>query len=241
MKKTVVITGVTRGLGRAMVDEFIRLGHTVFGCARTKDQIEGLVGIYPKHDFQCVDVASDAQVKAWAKNLLKMYGPPDFVLNNAAVINPKASLWEVGDREFSEEIDINVKGVVNVIRHFAPSMIKRKKGVIVNFSSRWGQKIEKKMAPYCATKWAVVALTQVLAEELKSSGIAAIGLNPGIVRTGMLQRYLGNGSTFGTSNYLTPVDWAKIAVPFILRLRLKDTGKVRQILNPANLDLHRRT
>jgi len=74
MEKTVVITGVTRGLGRAMVDEFIRLGHTVFGCARTKNQIERLVRVYPKHDFQCVDVASDEEVKIWAKNLTKNYG-----------------------------------------------------------------------------------------------------------------------------------------------------------------------
>lgn len=154
----VVITGVTRGLGRAMVDEFVRLGHTVCGCARTRDRIEELTRIYPRHDFQAVDVASDAEVKAWAERLLAEYGPPDFVLNNAAIVNPKASLWEVGDSDFSAEIDINVKGVVNVIRHFVPSMISRRRGVIVNFSSRWGKRFEKQMAPYCATKWAVVAL-----------------------------------------------------------------------------------
>jgi NAD(P)-dependent dehydrogenase (short-subunit alcohol dehydrogenase family) len=235
----VVITGVTRGLGRAMVDEFIRLGHTVFGCARTKVQIDELTRMYPRHVFQTVDVASDAQVKAWAEDLLKKYGPPDFVLNNAAIFNPKAPLWEVGARDFSEEIDINIKGIVNVIRHFVPSMIGRKRGVIVNFSSRWGKNFEKKMAPYCATKWAVVALTRVLAEELKPEGVAAIGLNPGIVRTGMLERYSGNGTTLDTSNYLTPADWAKIAVPFILRLRLKDTGKVRKIFTPSYLRLQK--
>ena len=235
----VVITGVTRGLGRAMVDEFVHLGHTVYGCARSRDQIEKLTRMYPGHDFQTVDVASDAQVKAWAKRLLIKYEPPDFVLNNAAVINPKAPLWEVGDRDFSDAIDINVKGVVNVIRHFAPSMISRKRGIIVNFCSRWGKNYEKKMAPYCATKWAVVALTKVLAEELKPEGVTAIGLNPGIVKTGMLKRYLGNCTTLDKANYLTPADWAKIAVPFILRLRLKDTGKVRKILAPSNLHLHR--
>src|SRR5271154_5311509 len=104
---TIVITGVTRGLGRAMVDEFVRLGHRVFGCARTKVQIEELARIYPNHDFQIVDVASDAEVGAWAGRLLRLYGPPDFVLNNAAVINLKASLWEVEDQELSSEIDIN--------------------------------------------------------------------------------------------------------------------------------------
>jgi NAD(P)-dependent dehydrogenase (short-subunit alcohol dehydrogenase family) len=229
---TVVITGVTRGLGRAMVDEFVRLGHAVFGCARTKNGIEELTRMYPGQDFQTVDVASDAQVKAWAERLLREHGPPDFVLNNAAVINLKASLWEVGDREFSNEIDINIKGVVNVIRHFAPSMISRKHGVIVNFSSRWGTKFEKQMAPYCAKKWAVVALTRVLAEELKPEGVAVVGLNPGIVRTGMFQKYLGDTTAIETSRYLAPVEWARIAVPYILRLCLKDTGKLRNVFNP---------
>jgi NAD(P)-dependent dehydrogenase (short-subunit alcohol dehydrogenase family) len=225
---TVVITGVTRGLGSAMVDEFVRLGHTVLGCARTRQEIENLARLYPTHDFKVVNVASDAEVRAWAQCLLRQYGPPDLVLNNAAVINLKASLWKVADRDFSEEIDINIKGVVNVIRHFTPSMITRKRGVIVNFSSRWGKNFEKQMAPYCATKWAVVALTRALAEELKLEGVAAVAINPGIVKTGMLQRYLGN-TTPDMSGYPTPAEWAKIAVPFILRLRIKDTGKVRNV------------
>jgi NAD(P)-dependent dehydrogenase (short-subunit alcohol dehydrogenase family) len=228
---TIVITGVTRGLGRAMVDEFARLGHTVFGCARTTHEIDELARRYPTHDFQVVNVASDTEVGAWAERLLRQYGPPDFVLNNAAVVNLKASLWEVDDREFSYEIDINIKGVANVIRHFAPSMIGRQRGVFVNFSSRWGKKVEKQMAPYCATKWAVVALTRALAEELKPQGIAAIGINPGIVKTGMLERYLGSNNTANTYSYLTPAEWAKVAVPFILRLSLKDTGKLRNVLN----------
>ncbi len=220
----VVITGVSRGLGRAMVDEFVHLGHTVCGCARTRDEIDKLAQLYPIHDFRTVDVASDPEVKAWAEHVLRKYGPPDFVLNNAAVINLKAPLWEVSDRDFSAEIDINIKGVVNVIRHFVPSMKSRQRGVIINFGSRWGKHVWKHMAPYCATKWAVEALTQALAEELNLEGVAAIRLNPGIVRTEMLHRYLGDKNT-DTSTYPTPPDWAKIAVPFILRLCFTDTGK----------------
>jgi len=225
----VLITGVTRGLGRAMVDEFDRLGHTVFGCGRTRVQIEDLAHAYPRHDFQTVDVASDDQVKVWAGRLLNKGEPPHLVLNNAAIINPKASLWEVEDRDFSDEVDINIKGVVHVIRHFLPSMIARGSGVIVNFSSRWGTSFERQMAPYCATKWAVVALTLALAEELRPEGISAVALNPGIVRTGMLERYLGDTSHSNTSNYRAPSDWARIAVPFILRLGIKDTGRMRNV------------
>lgn len=228
---SVVITGVTRGLGRAMTEEFARLGHTVFGCARTTQEIEELASIYPRHNFRTVNVASDAEVRAWAERILAEYGAPDFVIDNAAVINLKASLWEVGERDFSDEIDINIKGVVNVIRHFAPAMIIRQRGVIVNFISRWGKKTEKQMAPYCATKWAIVALTRALADELRPAGVAAVGLNPGIVKTSMLQRYLGYPNIPDTFAYPTAAEWAKIAVPAILRLRLKDTGKSKNVLS----------
>jgi NAD(P)-dependent dehydrogenase (short-subunit alcohol dehydrogenase family) len=217
-----------------MVDEFVRLGQTVCGCARTKNKIEELAGMYPGHDFQTVDVASDREVRAWAGRLLDKYGPADYVLNNAAVINSKASLWQVENRDFSDEIDINIKGVVNVVRHFAPAMIRRKRGVIVNFTSRWGKTFEKQMAPYCATKWAVVALTRALADELRPEGVAAVGLNPGIVKTEMLQRYLGDVDRYDESNYLTPNVWARIAVPLILRLRLKDSGRLRNVLRPSD-------
>jgi NAD(P)-dependent dehydrogenase (short-subunit alcohol dehydrogenase family) len=213
-----------------MVDEFVRLGHTVFGCARTGQKIKELRCLYPNHDFQTVDVASDAQVKDWVERLTKQCGVPDFVVNNAAVINRKALLWDVKPRDFSDEIDINIKGVVNVIRCFTPAMIARRKGVIVNFISRWGKIVEKQMAPYCATKWAVVALTRALAAELKPYGIAAVALNPGVVKTGMLQRYLGTSRMPDKCDYVLPIDWARIAVPFILRLSLKDTGRSRNVL-----------
>jgi NAD(P)-dependent dehydrogenase (short-subunit alcohol dehydrogenase family) len=236
----IVITGVTRGLGRAMVDEFVRLGHAVCGCARTKDSIEELVRRYPGHSFQTVDVASDVQVKAWAEHIVPEYGPPDFVLNNAAVLNVRMPLWEVTDCEFSDAVDVNIKGVANVVRHFAPSMIHRRRGVIVNFSSRWGKTCESQMAPYCATKWAVVALTRALGEELRPEGVAAVALNPGVVRTGMLERYLGDARTSELSSCLSPAEWARAAVPLIHRLCLRDAGKMRNVLSSSNPHLQRR-
>jgi NAD(P)-dependent dehydrogenase (short-subunit alcohol dehydrogenase family) len=236
---TVIITGATRGLGRAMVDEFVQLGHTVLGCARTPDQITQLKTTYPKHDFRTVDVTLDAEVKAWIELLVKQYGPPDFVLNNAAVLNSLAPLWEVADEEFSSVIDTNIKGVVNVIRHLVPPMISRKRGIMVNLVSRWGRDFEALMAPYCATKWAVVALTRVLAEELKSKNVSVVGLNPGTVDTGMLRKYLGGIEAADTSTYPTPAEWAKVAVPFVLRLSINDTGTVRNVYARSRPGIYR--
>jgi NADP-dependent 3-hydroxy acid dehydrogenase YdfG len=138
--KTVLITGISRGLGRAMTEEFIRLGHTVLGCGRSEKEIGQLQKKFAApHGFAVVDVSLDEQVATWAKQCFKSHAVPDLLLNNAGIINHNAPLWQVGAKEFSDVVDVNLKGTANVIRHFVPAMIKRKSGVIVNFSSGWGR------------------------------------------------------------------------------------------------------
>jgi NAD(P)-dependent dehydrogenase (short-subunit alcohol dehydrogenase family) len=220
-QKTILITGVSRGLGRAMTGEFICLGHTVVGCGRSEKEIAQLQKQFPPpNDFAAVDVSSDEQVAAWAKQVLKSHGPPDLLLNNAGLINRNAKLWEIGAQEFSDVIDVNLKGVANVIRHFMPEMLKRGSGVIVNFSSGWGRSTDAEVAPYCATKWAIEGLTLALAQELPP-GMAAVPLNPGIINTDMLRSCFGDSA----SAYPTPGEWAKIAVPFLLKLGPADNGR----------------
>src|SRR5450432_1363750 len=122
--KTILITGVSRGLGRALAEEFILLGHTVIGCGRSEKEIMQLQKHFPApNDFAVVDVSSDEQVAAWAKRVLKSRAAPDLLLNNAALINRNAPLWLVPAQEFSDVIDVNLKGVASVIRHFVPAMI----------------------------------------------------------------------------------------------------------------------
>ena len=218
--KRIVISGVSRGLGRALVDGLIARGHTVLGCARSTEAVAELSGRFPSpHDFAAVDVSRDAEVFAWAKRLLAG-GAPDLLLNNAALMNRPAPLWQVPEEEFSRLVDVNLKGVANVVRHFVPAMIRRGRGVIVNISSGWGRSVAPEVAPYCATKWAVEGLTQALAEELPP-GMAAVPLNPGIINTEMLQ------SCFGADahNYPAPAAWAKRAVPMLLQLGAKDYGR----------------
>jgi NAD(P)-dependent dehydrogenase (short-subunit alcohol dehydrogenase family) len=219
--KTILITGVTRGLGRAMTEEFIRLGQVVLGCSRSEKEIAQLQKKFgAPHDFEVVDVADDAQVAAWAKRVLASHSAPDLLLNNAALINRNALLWEVPAKDFPDVIDVNIKGVANVIRHFVPAMVWRKSGVIVNFSSGWGRSTDTEVAPYCATKWAIEGLTQALAQELPPS-MAAVPFNPGIIATDMLRSSFGNAA----SDYPAPEEWAKIAVPFLLKLGPSVNGK----------------
>jgi len=220
-KLTVLITGVTRGLGRAMAEEFITLGHTVVGCGRTEKAIHGLQSRHGEpHEFYAVDVASDTAVKSWASVVLVKYGPPDLLINNAGAINRNAPLWELDAREFDEVMHTNVRSVANLVRHFVPAMRERKTGVIVNFTSGWGRSVDAEVAPYCASKWAVEGLTQALALELPST-MAAIPLNPGVINTDMLRNCFGASA----ASYPSPDTWATKAVPFILQLSPKDSGK----------------
>src|SRR6266481_3283391 len=176
--RIILITGVTRGLGRAMAAEFIRLGHTVLGCGRTKNDVQQLRRQFERpHDFCVVDVSSAQQVKSWAARVLKSHGPP------------------------------------NVVRHFVPAMVELKSGVIVNFSSGWGRSTNAEVAPYCDSKWGIEGVTQALAQELPT-GMAAVALNPGIINTEMLQSCFGGSA----SGYASPSEWAKTAVPFLLKI-----------------------
>ena len=222
MSKKILITGATRGLGRAMTEEFIRLDHTVWGCGRSKKEIEELKRRFKRpNDFTVVDVSSDDQVGAWARRLLRGGKPPDLVLNNAGVINRNAPLWAVPAEEFSLVIDVNLKGTANVIRHFVPAMLKTKRGMVVNFSSGWGRSTAAEVAPYCATKWGIEGLSQAMAQDLGSQGVGVIALNPGVIDTDMLRSCFG-GSAGG---YLSPEQWAKTAVPFLLKLSPEQNGQ----------------
>ena len=221
MSKRIVITGVTKGLGLAMTEEFIRRGHQVFGCGRSESAIDQLSTRFSSpHEFEAVDVTDNDAVGEWAESILATGVPPDIVLNNAALVNRSAPLWEVPEAEFSDVIDVNIKGVTNVIRHLLPSMIEVGHGIIINFSSGWGRSASAEVAPYCATKWAMEGLTQALAQELPA-GLAAIPLNPGIIHTDMLDSCFGKEA----STFPKPSEWAQRAVPFILALGPEDNGQ----------------
>jgi NAD(P)-dependent dehydrogenase (short-subunit alcohol dehydrogenase family) len=219
--RRILVTGATRGLGRALVDAFAAGGHAVIGCGRSGQAIDDLRSrCGPPHNFAALDVADEAAVAAWAARVVRDVGVPDLLINNAAVMIAPAPLWEVPARDFDRLIDVNIKGVANVIRHVVPAMVARGSGVIVNLSSGWGRSTAPGVAPYCASKWAIEGLTRSLAQELPK-GMAAVPLNPGIIDTDMLKVAFGDRS----ANFLGPEEWAKSAAPFLLGLGPKDNGK----------------
>ncbi|MDF3056093.1 MAG: short-chain dehydrogenase/reductase [Rariglobus sp.] len=217
----IIITGVTRGLGRALAEEFIRLGHTVIGCGRGS---EGVFDLRMKHgaphSFDVADVSNSTKVGMWGARVLGFGEVPDLLINNAGIMNTPAPLWEVPAEEFASLVNVNITGVANVIREFVPAMVAAKKGVIVNLSSGWGRSVSPEVAPYCASKWAIEGLTKALAGELPA-GMAAIPLNPGVIDTDMLRQCWADEA----GSYPKAEAWARVAAPFILQLGAKDNGK----------------
>ncbi|MFT4730380.1 MAG: NAD(P)-dependent dehydrogenase (short-subunit alcohol dehydrogenase family) [Granulosicoccus sp.] len=219
--RTIVITGCSKGLGRALLDEFINAGHTVAGCSRSSEQMMSLTERYgPKHYFKAVDVSGEHQVKAWSEELMAHMGVPDLVINNAAMINAPAALWEVPIDEFQQLVNINIVGVQCVIRCLLPPMIEQGRGVLVNLSSGWGRSVSAEVGPYCASKWAIEGLTKALAEELPA-GLAAIPLSPGVIDTDMLRVAWGDDA----AGFRTPQQWAVDAAPYILNLSEAHNGQ----------------
>lgn len=217
----IVITGVTRGLGRALAEWYLGHGHTVAGCGRSGQAVFDLRFAHPEpHSFAAVDVAQASKVALWAERVLGEQGTPDLLINNAGLMNDPAPLWKVPAEKFAQVVQVNLIGAANVIRAFVPAMVERKKGVIVNLSSGWGRSVSPEVAPYCATKWGIEGLTKALAEELPA-GMAAVPLNPGVIDTEMLRQCWAEGA----ARYPKAEKWAEAAAPFILKLGPKDNGR----------------
>jgi NADP-dependent 3-hydroxy acid dehydrogenase YdfG len=197
-KGLVVITGATRGLGLAIGEAFLQSGYRVAACGANPERVSKLQSrALPDFDIETVDVADDEGVKSWSERVLKEFGTPDILINNAALINERKVAWEIPAADFSRLIDVNIKGVANVIRHFVPAMIKFPRSVTINLSSAWGRTVSPGVSSYCCSKWAVEGLSKV-----------------------MLRTAFGSHS----GEYEDAADWAARALPFILKIGEKHNG-----------------
>ncbi len=222
--RRIVITGATRGLGLALAEGFRELGHTVRGCGTRPDLVAELNEQWGGDiHHTVVDVTDDRQVARWAQAELAL-GVPDLLIANAAVIHAPRALWEIPQAEWEKVLDVNVRGVVNTLRHFVPAMVKRGTGVIATLSSGWGRSTSSGVSAYCASKYAVEGLTGALAQELPH-GMAAVPVNPGVIATDMLRQVWGSEAEV----YPGTQRWARQAVPFFLRLGPADNGRQRTV------------
>ena len=108
------LTGCTSGLGRALVPEFVKAGHTVVGCGRNEIALQHLRDEFPKCFFLAADVSSDESAGEFCDEALFTAGAPDLLINNAAIINEPMPLWEISAEDFDELTSVNINGVANI-------------------------------------------------------------------------------------------------------------------------------
>ena len=189
MNKVVLITGGSRGIGRACVELFARQGWSaLFFCRKETEKAAALAGTLRGEGcdvdwYQC-DVSKKAQVDAAAADILRRYHRIDALINNAAV--SKIGLFtDLSEADMTDMFSVNVGGAFYCAQAVLPGMISRRSGAIVNIASMWGQVGASCEVCYSATKAALIGFTKALAQEVGPSGVRVNCVSPGVIDTDM--------------------------------------------------------
>jgi len=185
-QKVWYVTGASKGLGLTLVKKLLELDYRVAATSRNLKQLIDAVGIESKNFLPLeVDLTSDESVKESLEKTWQIFNGLDVVVNNAGY-GVGGSIEELTDEETRAGFDVNVFGTLNVIRHASGYLRKQRSGHIINISSIAGYAPATGWAIYGAAKFAVVGLSEVLAEDVKAFGIKVTVVLPGAFRTSFL-------------------------------------------------------
>lgn len=187
--KRIVISGGSRGLGKALAQRFAREGAKIALCSRREESLETvakeLQAIGTEVVWQASDIGNAKQVEQFASRVLDEFDYVDVLVNNASTVVPLKNIAEYSTDEWDEVIRVNVNGLFYFTRAFLPSMIKRKAGTIINVSSSVGRTTRAKWGAYSVSKYTMEGFTQILADELRPYNISINTVNPGALATEM--------------------------------------------------------
>lgn len=192
-KRTVIITGASRGIGRATAMRFAQEGYNVLiNYLHSEQEAMRLLEMLKKsncnaHAFKA-DVSKHGKVDDMVSFCVEVFGALDVIVNNAGVAQTRL-FTDITQDDWRTVTDINLGGVFNCCQCAAKHMIKNKKGRIINISSVWGMVGASCEVHYSAAKAGVIGLTKALAKELAPSGIRVNCIAPGIIETDMLKDY----------------------------------------------------
>jgi 3-oxoacyl-[acyl-carrier protein] reductase len=205
-----IVTGASRGIGRATSIALAKKGIAVALAARSREglaEVEREIhAIGGRATSISTDVSDEAAVEAMVERASRELGPIDLLVNNAGTLE-RASVVETDAAAWDRVLDVNLKGAFLCTRAVLPSMIERGRGRIVNVSSISGKLGTPLLTSYCASKWGLLGFSLATAEEMKGHGIQVFSVCPGSVNTGMLHQGLP-----GATPDMEPEDVASVVV-----------------------------
>lgn len=183
-----LVTGSSRGIGKAIAVKLGGLGAAVCLCGRDAGKLESAVDeirkLSPRVWAMKADVTKAQEVSALVQGAEEKLGPITILVNNAGIGNPGfGPIEEKGEADWDMVLDSNLKSVFLVSREVAPRMIQRKRGDIINISSLAGKNTFAGGGLYCASKWGLQGLSGCMAEDLRGHGIRVTVISPGSVAT----------------------------------------------------------
>jgi 3-oxoacyl-[acyl-carrier protein] reductase len=189
--KTAVVTGASRGIGRAIAIKLAEMGaNIVINCRSNSKSVEDIIAEIESKGGRAVAIQGDVSIFSQAENIMKkaveIFGTLDILVNNAGITKDGLVL-RMKEEDFDKVIEVNLKGVFNCIRHASTIMVKQKSGKIINLSSVVGVTGNAGQVNYAAAKAGIIGLTKSLARELASRGINVNAVAPGFIQTDMTE------------------------------------------------------
>jgi len=188
--KVAIVTGASRGIGRAIAEIFAREGARVAICGRKRETLNQVASeIGPSVKPIACHVGRADQIENLVAVTAREFGPIDILVNNAATNISFGPCLEIDEEQFDKMIEINLKSAFRLVRAVAPGMCARGSGSIVNIASIAGLRPQRHSLLYSMTKAALIMMTQSYALELGPKGVRVNAIAPGLIQTALSEHY----------------------------------------------------